>query len=159
MAAIENEKAKLTWKNIDNVVRKAVLKEGCNRTRILYSGIHPQEVDSLVVYRIVELLRGYYFLEETVFNVKVKSVSSSLTSLSKQNFHKIIKPEEKMHDMEFNPNAQIIAGVSYTRRLQTGTRTFHNSIITDYRSNRGWLSGICDYYLNFRIRNYLNKKI
>jgi hypothetical protein len=152
---IADEHATIRRKNINSIVRKAILKEGTNRARILYAGPHPFMTNNMVVYKIIELIRGMYFLEETRFNSKTKSVQSTLTSINKEKFHMIEDAKDKMFDLEYHPDPGISAGTSYTRALdEKKGKVFHNSIITNYSD----ASFICKWYINWRIRNYLNKK-
>jgi hypothetical protein len=154
---VDNEKSQISWKNINKVVRKAIMNEGPNRTRILYAGINPEDINTMVVKRVIELFRGKYFFEETIFNPAMQSVHTTISSIAREKFHTVIPATEKLHQIEFFPNPQIIAATSYTRPL--GRRVFHDSIIKDTRNNKNWLSPVCDMYVNWSLRRYLNKKI
>ncbi len=149
-----NSKYKI--RNLSNIVSNAIHREGSYRTRILYAGPHPEDDKLIALFRVVELLKGYYFLEETVFNPQLKSSTTTLSSLSKYQFHKVKTPGDLMHEIEFSPNPQIISGVSYSRYLNY--KSLQNILIADFRTNKSWLSSICDVYLHYRIKNYLNKK-
>lgn len=161
MATIElkNDHTKIKWKNINNVARKAILNEGSNRTRILYAGPHPQTDNVIVMYRIIELLRGKYLLEETNFNTYAKSVHTTLTTINKEHFEKFTPPKQLLHEMQFHPDANIIAGTSYSRQLNDSRKSFFNNMIQDLSKTRGYMGTACDYYLKWRMRHFLNKRI
>jgi hypothetical protein len=157
MSLIGDENVKLKRKSFEKVLRKTITNEKGLRSRILYAGGHPREENLMVLYRIIEMYRGCYYLEETVFNSPNKSFHTTVTSLSKSYFHKIIDPKLKLHDLEFNPNPQIYAATSYVRKLKDYQKVFHNTITKDYRS--GGFFGLMDFYSAFWMRRYLNRNI
>lgn len=154
---IEKEKVRTSSSNINTIVRKAILKEGANRARILYAGVNPSNQDTMVVHKIVELFRGRYFFEETIVNPSVKSVHTTLTSISKEKLHAVVSAKDKMHDLQFYPNPQIVAATSYARELQSG-KAFFNVLFKDFRNDKSFTSPICDMYTRWRINRYLQKK-
>lgn len=158
MINIENERASIKRKNISTIVRNSIVKEGLKRTRILYAGVNPNNTSTMCVYKVIELLRGVYYYEETVFDPTAKSVHTTLTSIKNEKFHKIITPKEKLHQIEFHPNPQIVSGVSYSRNIKEG-KVFFNTILSDYRSQKGLFSPITDIFINWKIRRHLNKRI
>ncbi len=151
---IEKEKVRIRSKNLQTIVRRAIINEGPCRSRILYAGINPSNNNTMVVHKIVELFKGKYFFEETVFNPIVKSVHTTLTSIAREKFHTIVDPKEKLHDLEFHPNPQIIAATSYSRDLENG-KSFNNILIKDCRPKSSF---VFDFYIRWRINRYLKKK-
>ncbi len=151
-----NEKAYIGRNNIDTIVQKAILKEKGKNTRILYAGINPSDTNTMVVCKVVELFRGKYYYEETVFNPIIKSVHTTLASTTEQ-FDKILKASEKYYEMKYKPNAQIKAATAYSRLLSDG-KVFHNTTILDTTA-KGYLSPVWNLCYNWSVRSYLNKKI
>lgn len=149
---IANEKATFKWKSINSLV-SAAFKKRTDNTRVLYAGVNPKQYDTMVVIKVVELFRGRYFCQETVFNPKMKSIHSTLTSINSECFHKIIPAKEKLHNEKFFPNPQIVAGTSYAREFDG--KVFFNTILKDHRNNQGYLTPICDLFSNRKIRNQL----
>jgi hypothetical protein len=152
---IEKEKVK-TSSNCDimKLVRRAILNDGANRTRILYAGVNPSNPSTIAVHKVIEIFRGKYFFEETIVNPSVKSIHTTLTSISKEKFYGIVPAKEKMHDLEFYPNPQIVAATSYARELQNG-KGFFNVLYKDFRNNKTFTSPICDIYTKWRINKFL----
>jgi hypothetical protein len=104
--------------------------------------------------KIVELFRGRYYYQETVFNPTIKSVHSTLTTLNHENFHYIIPANDKVFNLRFHQNPQIVAATSYAREI--GSKTFKNIIVKDYRNNQGYLTPIFDVRTVFKMKNYLS---
>lgn len=157
MSTIEiyDQSLKVRSKNIGSLVKKALLNENGKRSRILYAGPHPLEYNSMVVFRLVELLKGRYFLEETIVNSGLKSMTTNLTSLHHQEFHRIKTPGEIMHQRDFHPNPEIISAVSYTRELTYSKKVFNSIIIDDIRHKKSFF----DCKIKWQINRYLSNKI
>jgi hypothetical protein len=156
MASIQStEKAYISSNNIERVVRKAIIKESGKNSRILYAGPNPSNPSTMVVCKVVELFRGKYFYEETVFNPSIKSVHVTLSS-SNEKFDEIIDPKQKLYEMRYKPQTNYVAATSYSRLLQ-GNKAFHNVIINDHR-NQTWMGYLLNPLYYWRIRSYLNKK-
>ncbi len=155
---IEKEKIRTSsTRSYASIIRKAILNEGANRSRILYAGINPSNSNTIAIHKVIELFKGKYFFEETIFNPSAKSVHTTLTSISREKLHAIVPAKEKLHNLEFHPNPQIIAATSYSRELQNG-KTFNNVLVKDFRSKKTLLSPICDMYTIWRLNKYLQKK-
>ncbi len=155
---IEKEKVRTSNKrDYNSIIRNAILNEGANRARILYAGVNPANPSTIVVHKVVELFRGKYFFEETIVNPLAKSVHTTVTSVSKEKLHTVIPAKEKLHDLEFYPNPQIIAATSYSRILESG-KSFNNVLTKDYRTNKNFMSPIYDLYTRWRLNKYLQNK-
>ncbi len=155
---IEKEKVKTSnSRDYNTIIRNTFLKEGANRARILYAGVNPANPSTMVVHKVVELFRGKYFFEETIVNPSAKSVHTTITSISQEKLHKVVPAKEKLHELEFYPNPQIIAATSYSRILENG-KSFNNVLTKDFRTNKNFMSPICDLYTRWRLNNYLQKK-
>jgi hypothetical protein len=154
---IENESVRFKHFGYNKLVRKVILNEGTNRTRILYAGLNPENSNTILIHKIIELTRGKYYLEETVISQEMKSVHRTMSSLNQEVFHKLVPGKEKLHQLKFNTNPQIIAATSYSRQLGESNKVFQNFIIKDLRNNKGLLSPFCDFYLRWKIRSYLKK--
>ena len=157
MASLHSsERAYISRNNIDEVVRKAIVKEGSRNSRILYAGVNPENPATMVVCKVVELFRGKFFYEETVFNPTIKSVHVTLSSTNEK-FDEISNPEQKYFDMKYRPDPNVIAATSYNRLLSQSGKAFHNTIINDHRP-QGYLNLLTNPIMYWRIRSYLNKK-
>lgn len=66
---INPQTVSISGATISSRVASSILKERCNRTRILYAG-PGDSGNTLVVYRLAEMFRGRYYLEETVYDVE-----------------------------------------------------------------------------------------
>jgi hypothetical protein len=150
-----SEKSKIVWKSFDNIASNSILKDnGCN-ARIIYAG--PKSSESMVVYRILELSRGRYVLEQTVINTHFRSVQTTLSSLNHQHFDKYVSGAEIRHELQFKPNPKILSAVSYTRDL--GNRRFFSRITNDLAGDKSIMRRMCDYYLKWKMESYLNRRI
>jgi hypothetical protein len=153
---VENEKVKLSLKSIDTAVSKSILKDNRYNSRILYAG--PKSSDSIVIYRLLEITRGRYALEQTVINTHFKSVQTTLASLNNEKFHKLTSAEEKLHQITYSGHPQILSAVSYARSI--GSRTFINVNVRDHGSDhRSYWRMLNDCYMKYRMKSYLNSKI
>jgi len=153
---INKEKVKISHKNITKYVQNSIFNK-IHHSRILYAGINFDNIDTMIVCKVVELFRGKYYYQETVYNPAISSVHTTLTSLSKENFHGIVSAKEKAFNNRFYPNPQVLSATSYARGLGNNAGTFKNTIINDYRNNKGYLSPICDFWTYYRLQKYLNK--
>lgn len=150
-----SENSKLVWKSFDKIASNSVLKDNGTNARILYAG--PKSSDSIIIYRILELSRGRYVLEQTIINTNFRSVQTTLSTINKQHFERYVSVEEMTHQDEFNPNPMILSAVSYTRDL--GNKRFFSSISNDMVGTKSIMRRICDYYLRWKMNSYLNKRI
>jgi hypothetical protein len=150
---LESEKAKITYSNIYSHINSSVMKN-LNHSRILYAGVNPNDTNTMITCKVVELFRGRYFYEETIYNPEIGSIHTTLTTLNKESFDKIIPAKEKYYRLRFFPNPQIVAATSYARQLSSGS-CFKDVIIKDYRNNQGWLTPVWDLWNMSKIRRYL----
>ncbi len=155
MAFAPYEKAYISGKNIDTIIQKAIMKDKGKNTRILYAGANPYVPGTMVVCKVVELFRGKFFYEETVFNPTLKSVHTTLSKTTEK-FDEIIKASDRLYQMKYRPDSNFNAATLYSRQLSDG-RVFHDTSIID-SSTKGYLSPLFDFYYNWKIRSYLNKK-
>ena len=151
--SIHNESAFIGSRNINSIVNRAIVKERGRNSRILYAGANPNLPGTMVVCKVVELFRGKYFYEETVFNPHIKSVHTTLTSTNER-LHEISNAEQKLFETRYKPNPQIVAATAYSRELDSG-RVFHDTIIRDLRTNQGLFSPLLNFCLYWRINRYL----
>ena len=150
-----SESTKMVWKSFDKITSNSILKDNGYNARILYAG--PRSSDSMVVYRILEISRGRYALEQTIINTHFRSVQTTLATLNQQHFHKHLSAEEIRHELDFHPNPKILSAVSYIRDL--GDRRFFSRITNDLAGERSYMRSMCDFYLKWKMERYLNKKI
>ncbi len=152
---MSSENSKLVWKSFDKIASNSILKDNGSNARILYAG--PRSSDSIVIYKILELSRGRYVLEQTIINTHFRSVQTTLSTLNKQHFEKYVSAQEILHDMEYHPNPMILSSVAYARDL--GNRRFFSRITNDYAEGKGYMRRLCDFYLKWKMNSYLNKRI
>lgn len=156
MASIQStEKAYISRNNIESVVRKAIIKESGKNSRILYAGPNPDNPSTMVVCKVVELFRGKFFYEETIFNPSIKSVHVTLSSTNEK-FDEIVDAKQKLYEIRFKSQSNYLAATAYSRLLQ-GDKAFHNLIINDHRTQT-WMGYLFNPLCYWRIRSYLNKK-
>jgi hypothetical protein len=150
-----SENTKMVWKSFDKIASNSILKDnGCN-ARIIYAG--PKSSDSMIIYRILELSRGRYVLEQTVINTHFRSVQTTLSTLNQQHFDKYVPAEQIKHQIDFHPNPKILSVVSYTRDL--GNKRFFSRITNDLNGDKSIMRRMCDFYLKWKMEGYLNKRI
>ena len=151
------EVAKLSKNDIDSMVKRAIIKEKAVNARILYAGVNPSNHQTMIVRKIVELYRGKYFYEETVFNPVLKSIHSTISTCDHE-FHKIIPPQELLYQIRFKPKMFIITGTSYVRLLKDKPGyVFSSNNISEFDSKKSLYPNFRNYYLYLRLKNYLNK--
>jgi hypothetical protein len=153
---ISHEKVKLSHKSIDSIVSKSILKDSNYNSRILFAG--PKDQDTIVVFRLLELMKGRYALEQIVINTHFKSVQTTMATLNKETFHKYIEPEKLHHSLHYSPNIQLLTAISYARQINN--RTFSNIVVRDHGSEiRSYWRLMSDCYLKYKMKRYLNKRI
>lgn len=151
---INHQHANISRGSITSKVTSSILKEKCNRTRVLYAGPGKQE-NTLTVYRLAEIFRGRYYLEETVYDVENKSINSTLSSVKYHKFHKKFNPEEYHHAIKFE-SPEITGVLSYTRTLGEN-KLFRHSLFVDERRFKSILAPFTDLFLRSRLFSYVNK--
>ncbi len=145
-----------TSRSIENYLSRSILSSNRFRSRIIYAG--PKSNDSMVVYRIVEIMRGRYALEQTVINTHFRSIQTTLTTINNQHFEKLITADELAHQREFNLNSQIMSVVSYARPVDN--KTFYSCITRDLTTpGRTLLRKFNDWRMKNKMEKYLNKRI
>ena len=149
------ESTKMVWKSFDKVASNSILKDDGYNSRILYAG--PRSSDSMIVYRILELSRGRYVLEQTIINTHFRSVQTTLSTLNHQHFDKYVSPDEIRFQMEYQSNPKILSAVSYIRDL--GSKRFFSRITNDIAGSKSYMRTVCDFYLKWKMERYLNKRI
>ena len=155
LPSLASTRASVSSATFQSSVSSLIRKEQGNRSRILYSGVHPQNPSKLAVYRVVELLRGAYFFEEININPGNKSVQTHLTYLKLANFHKYRRPETEVVDRYSNFDHEAFAGSSYRRQLSDGRTSKSSSIYAfGYRS---WMEVFKQPYVKWRALNFLNR--
>lgn len=151
---ISNENTKKS-RNINSIVTRSILKKG-NHSRVLYAGPSFDNIGTIKVCKVVELFRGKFFYEETVYNPLIKSVHSTLTSLNQEHFDKVVPAKDILFQKRFYPNPQIVACTFYARKMENG-EVFHNVILKDYRTNQGIFTPLFDFFHHMKIKSYMNK--
>jgi hypothetical protein len=129
---------------------------------ILYPliGPHPSIPNLIAHYKLVELFRGKYFLEENLFNLNLNSVKSTLVSLDKSHFHKNVSAEKILFDRRFHPDPNIITGYSYIRQIKDTNKIFKNAFTVNHREDYNKISSIpCNAYRKWVINNYLSRRV
>ena len=155
-ASITKDKVKLSMRSIDTIVSRSILKDNGYSSRILYAG--PKDDESIVILRLLELVRGRYVLEQTVVNTHFKSVQTTLASLNGQKFHKNVSAEKRLLQLQLEMNPNILSAVSYARQITS--RCFFNVVIRDHASsNRSYYRLMKDCYLKYRMKTYLSRRI
>ncbi len=149
------ESTKMLRMSFDKITSNSILKDDGYNARILYAG--PRSENSMIVYRILELSRGRYVLEQTIINTHFRSVQTTLATLNQQQFHKHVLADEIKHQLVFQPNTKILSAVSYTRDL--GKKTFFSRITPDLEGEKSYMRSMCDFYLKWKMNKYLNKRI
>lgn len=152
--AINHQYSKFSTENFASQVSSSILKERSNRTRILYAGPGTNE-NTLVIYRLAEIFRGKYYLEETIYDVENKSINSNLSSINYHKFHKTFNPQEYHHAIKFE-SPEIIGVVSYTRCIGEN-KLFRHSLFVDDRKFKSLLSPVYDLFLKSKLFSYMNK--
>jgi hypothetical protein len=156
MDYVEKEKVKLSMKSMDTIVSRSILKDNRYNSRILYAG--PRDNESIVIYRLVELVRGRYCLEQTVINTHFKSIQTTMAALNTQHFEKYTPPQKLLHQQTYHPDANLLSATSYARQITS--RTFFNIAIRDNSSqNRSYWRIASDCYLKYKMKKYLNQRI
>jgi hypothetical protein len=151
---VQPQKVNISRTSLSSRVASSIMKERCNRTRLLYAG--PGHTDTtLVVYRLAEMFRGRYYLEETIYDVEKKSFKSYLSSLNHEKFHKVLDPVEFAHALQYK-SPETTAIVTYTRELDNNS-TFRHSLLHDDRKFKSMLSPLCDIFLRRKLFSYMNK--
>lgn len=112
------------------------------------------------MYKLVELFRGKYFVEENTFNPDTKSIKSTLVSLDKSVFHRVESFEEIRFKEANHISYNIVSGHSYIRQLAGSNRLFKNSFTNVYNDTEMTLCGtLCSMYKKFIINNYLGFRV
>lgn len=152
--AINPQTVSISGASFISRVSSSILKERCNRTRILYAGPGFKE-NTLAVYRLAEMFRGRYYLEETIYDIEKKSFTSYLSSVNYHSFHKKFNPDEYAHATQFK-SPEITAIVSYTRNIDDRS-TFRHSMLLDERKFKSVFSPLFDIFLKRKLFSYMNK--
>ncbi len=152
--AIHPQTVSISGASFTSRVSSSILKERCNRTRILYAGPGFKD-NTLIVYRLAEMFRGRYYLEETIYDVEKKSFTSHLTSVNYHSFHKKFNPDEYLHAITYK-SLEINGVVSFTRSIDD-VSTFRHSMLLDERKFKSVLSPISDIFLKRKLFSYMNK--
>ena len=148
------QKSKFTNDSFTSKIVSSVMKEKCSRTRVLYAG-PGLSGNTISLYRLAEVFKGKYYLEETTYDIDNKSISSSFTSVKSEQFNKIIDPKT----MFYNNNSvsqEITSVVSYTRNVEEN-RNFTHMLFQDERHMPSYLSYFTDMFLRRRLFSYMNK--
>jgi hypothetical protein len=151
--AINHQTISISGSSFISRVSSSILKEKCNRTRILYAGQGSKD-NTINVYRLAEIFRGRYYLEETIYDVEKKSFTSNLSSVNYHNFHKKFNPDEFAHAINYK-SPEINAVVSFTRSIDGAT--FKQSMFIDERKFKSILSPFTDIFLKRKLFSYMNK--
>ena len=142
--------------SIEKLLSRSILSSNRYKSRIIYAG--PKSNDSMVVYKIVEIMRGRYALEQTVINTHFRSIQTTLTTINDQHFEKLLTPEELAHNREFNIDSQIMSVVSYARPVEN--KTFYSCITRDFTTpGRTFYKRFKDWRMKHKMEKYLNKRI
>ena len=159
MSYIEaSEMASICRKDINTIVKKAILKEKASNARILYAGINPENPQTMVIRKVVELFKGKFFYEETVFNPVIKSVHTTLSTCDKQ-FDNIVSVDQKLYELKYRPNMDAVSATSYARELTDHPgQVFHNTMISEFGRCSGFLHGLMNTCFYWKVSRYLNNK-
>lgn len=152
--AINPQNVSISGVSFISKVSSSILKEKCNRTRVLYAG-PGQKDNTIAIYRLAEIFRGRYYLEETIYDVEKKSFSSHLSSVNLHKFHKKFNPDEFAHAVNYK-SAEITGVVSFTKSIDD-VSTFRHSMFLDERKFKSILSPFSDIFLRRKLLSYMKK--
>ena len=148
------QKSKFSNVSFASKIVSSVMKEKCSRTRVLYAG-PGLTGNTITLYRLAEVLKGKYYLEETTFDIDNKSISSSFTSVKNEQFTKIIESKEMYHT-NYSQNPEITSLITYTRSIEEN-RNFTHMLFRDERKVPSFTTYFTDMCLRRRLFSYMNK--
>jgi hypothetical protein len=152
------DKASIWPRDIMKIVNKAVLKEKAANARILYAGVNPNNTNTMIVCKIVELFRGKFLYEETIFNPRNKSVHTSISSCDKR-FDKIISTDKLYYQQTFEIKMHAVSATIYSRVMKDSPGSvFQSATITDFNEKGFFWTSLREPYFYWRLGKYLNKK-
>ena len=111
--------------------------------------------NTITLFRLAELWKGKYYLEETTYNLDNRSISSTFTSVKSEHFEKIVDPMDNYNNIKFQGN-EITSAVSYTREVGEN-RTYTHTLFHDGRKLPSFVTYFTDYFLRRRLFSYMNK--
>ena len=148
------QKTKFTNCSFTSKIVSSVMKEKCNRTRVLYAG-PGLTGNTITLYRLAEVFKGKYYLEETTYNIDHKSISSTFSSVKSEHFTKVIDPMIMYHNQNIE-SPEITSVVSYTRNLGEN-RNFTHMFFFDERKFPSMFTYFTDFFLKRKLFSYMNK--
>jgi hypothetical protein len=153
-----SEKASIRHRDINKIVNKAIVKEKASNARILYAGVNPNNSNTMIVCKVVELFRGKFFYEETIFNPRNKSVHTTISTCDKQ-FDRIIAPGKLYHQQTYQTQLQAVSATCYSRQMKDSPGSvFQSSTITDFNKKGFFWTSLREPFFYCRLGKYLNSK-
>ena len=152
--SLNYQKSKFTNGSFASKIVSSIMKEKCNRTRVLYAG-PGLNGNTITLYRLAEVFKGKYYLEETTYDIDNKSISSSFSSVKSEHFNKIVDPQTMYHNISFE-SPEITSVVSYTRNVEEN-RNFTHMFFHDGRKMPSMFSCFTDMFLRRKLFSYMNK--
>ena len=148
------QKSKFTNTSFTSKIVSSIMREKCKRTRVLYAG-PGLSGNTITLYRLAEVYKGKYYLEETTYDIDNKSISSSFTSVKSEEFNKIIDPKTMIHRQN-HESSEITSVISYTRSVGEN-RNFTHMLFQDERKFPSIFTYFTDYCLRRKLFSYMNK--
>jgi hypothetical protein len=106
------------------------------------------------------MFRGKYFVEESIFNLDLKSIKTTIVSLDHSNFHKVESSEKIAHSIKYYSDPNILAGYGYIRQFKDSSSIFKNAFVVNYRKDSSSLLKLpATLYKKFVLAHYLSWRV